>query len=63
MNEIAHRHVLAGITPDREVVVYCQLGVRASHAALSLLMAGYPRVRVYDGSWNEWGNDPSRPVQ
>ncbi len=32
-------------------------------AALALRIAGYPRVRLYDGSWAEWGNNPALPVQ
>jgi thiosulfate/3-mercaptopyruvate sulfurtransferase len=49
--------------PDDELVTYCQGGVRAAHAALALRVAGYPRVRVYDGSWTEWGNDPALPIE
>jgi thiosulfate/3-mercaptopyruvate sulfurtransferase len=52
----------AGLVPEQELVTYCQGGVRAAHAALALRIAGYPRVRVYDGSWADWGNDPALPV-
>jgi thiosulfate/3-mercaptopyruvate sulfurtransferase len=30
---------------------------------LALRIAGYPRVRVYDGSWAEWGNEPALPIE
>jgi thiosulfate/3-mercaptopyruvate sulfurtransferase len=53
----------AGLLPEHELVTYCQGGVRAAHAALALRLAGYPRVRIYDGSWAEWGNDPALPVE
>ena len=53
----------AGVTPEEELVTYCQGGVRAAHAALALRIAGYPHVRVYDGSWAEWGNDPALPIE
>lgn len=61
--EIRARHEAAGITPDQEIVTYCQAGVRAAHTALALRLAGYPRVRVYDGSWAEWGNNPDLPIE
>ena len=61
--EIRARHEQAGITPDHEIVTYCQAGVRAAHAALALRLAGYPNVRVYDGSWFEWGNNPDLPIE
>ena len=41
---------------DTPVITYCQGGVRAAHAAIALMRAGYDNVRVYDGSWAEWGN-------
>ena len=34
----------AGVTPDREVVTYCQGGYRAAHCYLALRLLGYPRV-------------------
>ena len=46
----------AGVTPDREVITYCQGGYRAAHAYLALRLLGYPRVRNYVGSWKEWGD-------
>ncbi len=61
--EIRTRAMAAGLLPEHELVTYCQGGVRAAHAALALQIAGYPRVRIYDGSWAEWGNNPTLPVR
>jgi thiosulfate/3-mercaptopyruvate sulfurtransferase len=61
--QIRVRARAAGLLPEQELVTYCQGGVRAAHAALALRLAGYPRVRIYDGSWAEWGNNSALPVQ
>ena len=61
--DIRARAQAAGLQAEQELVTYCQGGVRAAHAALALRIAGYPRVRVYDGSWAEWGNDPALPIE
>jgi thiosulfate/3-mercaptopyruvate sulfurtransferase len=53
----------AGVTPDKEVLTYCQGGYRAAHAYLALRLLGYPRVRNYVGSWKEWGDRLELPVQ
>ena len=53
----------AGITPDREVVPYCQGGYRAAHSYLALRLLGFPRVRNYLGSWKEWGDRTELPIE
>ncbi|HEY2432603.1 MAG TPA: sulfurtransferase [Vicinamibacterales bacterium] len=53
----------AGVTPDKEIVAYCQGGYRAAHAYLALRLLGYPRVRNYTGSWKEWGDREELPIE
>jgi thiosulfate/3-mercaptopyruvate sulfurtransferase len=52
-----------GITPDKEVIAYCQTHHRSAHTYIVLKSLGYPRVRGYPGSWSEWGNSPETPIE
>lgn len=46
-----------GVTKDKEVIVYCQGGIKAANPYFTLKhILGYPNVRNYVGSWGEWGN-------
>ena len=54
----------AGISPDKEIIPYCRLGMRASYTWFVLkYLLGYDRVRNYDGSWTEWGNSIGLPIE
>lgn len=46
-----------------DVVTYCNGGVSASFGLLALRAAGINNVAMYDGSWKEWGNDDSKPIE
>ena len=61
--ELRAMYEAAGVTPDREVVTYCQGGYRAAHTYLALRLLGYPRVRNYVGSWKEWGDRADLPIE
>ncbi|MGH7428023.1 MAG: sulfurtransferase [Candidatus Methylomirabilaceae bacterium] len=52
-----------GVTPDRETITYCHTGGRAAHDYFVLRLLGYQRLRNYDGSWAEWGNSDTLPVE
>ena len=62
-DELRAMYEAAGVTPDKEVVTYCQGGYRAAHAYLALRLLGYPRVRNYTGSWKEWGDREDLPIE
>ena len=54
---------LYAIPRDSEIVTYCQGGYRAASTFLALKSLGFERVRVYPGSWGEWGNRRELPVE
>lgn len=54
--------VARGVMPEKEITVYCNTGFRSAHAYLALRLLGYPNVRNYVGSWQEWGNRDGLPI-
>ena len=54
----------AGVDDTKTVIAYCTIGNRASQAWFALkYVLGYPDVRVYYGSWVEWGKAPDSPIE
>lgn len=52
----------AGIDGSREIVTHCQTHHRSGLTYLLGKALGY-KIRAYPGSWSEWGNHPSTPVE
>ncbi len=55
-----------GLSPgqDEEVVVYCRLSHRASLTWIAMHhILGFENVRIYDGSWTEWGSIVGFPIE
>ena len=48
---------------DDEIVTYCQGGYRAANSFLALKLLGFKNVKVYLGSWGEWGNKLDLPTE
>ena len=48
--------------PNKETVVYCQSGVRASETAGVLQELGFTKVKIYDSSWLGYGNTLDAPA-
>ncbi|MBI2313084.1 MAG: sulfurtransferase [Betaproteobacteria bacterium] len=53
----------ARLDPNKETIVYCQSGVRASETATVLRDIGFRNVRVYDSSWLAYGNTFEAPAE
>ena len=50
------------IPKDTEIVTYCQGAYRAANTFLALKKIGFKNVKVYLGSWGEWGNKLDLPI-
>jgi thiosulfate/3-mercaptopyruvate sulfurtransferase len=61
--ELRAMYSAIGVTPEREVITYCQGGYRAAHTYLALRRLGFPDVRTYTGSWKEWGDREDLPLE
>ena len=62
-SELREMYQKLGVTPDKEVIPYCQGGYRAAHTYLALRLIGFPKVRNYLGSWKEWGDRLDLPIE
>ncbi len=57
------KKLYAKLDPEKETVVYCQSGVRASETATVLATLGFRNVKVYDSSWLDYGSRLDAPAE
>ena len=64
MEELQALYTNNSVTSDKEVISYCIVGGRSNHTWFVLTyLLGYPKVRLYDGSWAEWGTLIGVPIE
>ncbi|MCZ6622963.1 MAG: sulfurtransferase [Deltaproteobacteria bacterium] len=61
--ELRQMYRNVGVTPDKQIITYCQGGYRGAHSYLALRLLDYPKVRNYLGSWREWGDRLDLPIE
>jgi len=61
LDEIRALFDAAGIDPSRPFVASCGSGVTANSLIFAAHLLGSETGRLYDGSWSEWGADPTTP--
>ena len=63
-DELEQLYAAKGVTPDKDITVYCRIGERSSHTWFVLAeLLGYPNVHNYDGSWTEYGSLVGVPIE
>jgi thiosulfate/3-mercaptopyruvate sulfurtransferase len=63
-DELRSAYQAQGITPDKDIIAYCNSATEASHVYFTLrYLLGYPKVRIYVGSWTEWAEQEELPIE
>jgi len=55
--------IYSKLSKDSQIITYCQGGYRAANSFVALKLIGYKKVKMYLGSWGEWGNRLEYPVE
>jgi thiosulfate/3-mercaptopyruvate sulfurtransferase len=51
-----------GIQKEKELILYCHIGMQLTVVYTAAKILGFRNIRVYDGSFHEWGPS-SYPVE
>ncbi len=62
LDELRRLFEKAGIDLSKPVITSCGSGVTAAALIFALASLGHEKLRLYDGSWSEWGGRDDTPV-
>ncbi len=51
-----------GVDAADPAILYCAVGARASHELFVMHLLGYDSLKLYLGSWRDWGNHGELPI-
>ena len=63
VDKMKEKFVATSFSADKEIVCSCGSGVTACILALGLHLMGHQQVKIYDGSWTEWGSRHDLPLE
>jgi thiosulfate/3-mercaptopyruvate sulfurtransferase len=62
-DEIVAAAAKLGVSPDKQIIVYCNSGVKASVLYTALKeIAGFQNVQYYAGSYADWSSNPDNQI-
>ena len=62
-DEVRATFASAGVDPTQPFIASCGSGVTANSLIFAAHLLGNDAVRLYDGSWSDWGSDPATPKE
>jgi thiosulfate/3-mercaptopyruvate sulfurtransferase len=63
-DELREIYTGKGVLDGNDIIAYCRIGERSAHTWFVLHeLLGHDNVKNYDGSWTEWGNLVSVPIE